>query len=46
MNRLGIKANMPDILASLLSKQTKKYYKNLKLRKKLIIIITNYLLTT
>ena len=34
MNRLGIKANMPDILASLLSKQIKNVYKNLKLREK------------
>jgi UDP-4-amino-4-deoxy-L-arabinose-oxoglutarate aminotransferase len=34
MNRLGIKANMPDILASLLPKQIKEVYKNHKLRKK------------
>ena len=34
MNRLGIKANMPDILASLLSNQIKDVYKNLKLREK------------
>ena len=34
MNRLGIKANMPDILASLLSKQIKDVFKNLKLREK------------
>ena len=45
MNRLGIKANMPDILASLLSNQIKDVYKNLKLREKKPIIITiNYLL--
>ncbi len=34
MNRLGIKANMPDLLASLLPKQIKEVYKNHELRKK------------
>ena len=34
MNRLGIKANMPDLLASLLPSQIKEVYKNHKLRKK------------
>ena len=33
MNRLGVKANLPDILASLLPRQIREVYKNLKLRK-------------
>jgi UDP-4-amino-4-deoxy-L-arabinose-oxoglutarate aminotransferase len=33
MNRLGVKANLPDILASLLPKQIREVYKKLKLRK-------------
>lgn len=34
MNRLGVKANLSDILASLLPRQIREVYKKLKLRKK------------
>jgi dTDP-4-amino-4,6-dideoxygalactose transaminase len=43
MNRLGIKANLPDLLACLLPKQISEVFKNHKKRKKAFLLYENLL---